>query len=156
MKNYVDLNLVDSKLATKATSLGFFTTSSLNKQVIEAPNAVALIAKCKQRGSPLFVNPLSAIDFFNSSALIEICKEKEKTIEIPLSYLLNAKNKGKLIFQLRLFLKQCLKRKVKFVFTSRATSEFEIKSPREIIAIGQMLGLTFEQATAALKGVESE
>ncbi len=154
MKKYADSNLGNVNLATKAISLGFTTATTLQRsQVIEAPNAVSLVAKCKQRSSPTFVNPLSAPDFYNSAALVEMCREREKIVEIPLVYLLRSTNKSKLIFQLRIFLKNCLKRKVKFVFTSRASTEFELKSPREIIAIGHVLGLTYEQASKALTGV---
>ncbi len=154
MNNFIDLNLADSTLEQKALSLGYSKVFTLTN-VVEALDVDALVRKCKG-GNALVVNPVIARDFYKSAALVETAREKKLVFEIPLSSILRCRDRSKLFFQLRIFLKSCLKRKVPFVFTSRALNEFELKSPREIIAIGQVLGLNYEQAAAALSSVPSE
>ncbi len=171
MKSYVDLNLSNAALRQKALSLGYSEASTLQvailpskansnvkAQVIESANVELLISACKRHNSPFtFINPLLCNDFYKGTALLEIAREKEKAFEIPLRFLLRSPNRSKLMFQLRIFLKNCLKRKIPFIFTTRALTEFDLKSPREIIAISQQLGLTYEQAATALSyGREKE
>ncbi|MFH0714000.1 MAG: RNase P subunit p30 family protein [Candidatus Micrarchaeota archaeon] len=153
MKKFVDVNIGSAALRSKALSLGF--SDAFLSKVIEGSTVDELVRQLKRKGSPELVNPLSAQDFYKSSALIETAAEHLKTFEIPLSYLLHSSDKSKLMFQLRIFLKNCTKRGVKLNFSSRARDEFGLKSPREIIAISQVLGLTYEQAAAALQ-IEGE
>ncbi len=150
MKKFTDLNLANMALVGKALSLGY--SAAISSQAIEGNDIETIVRKAKQRGSPELINPIPCRDFYKSASLLETAREKCKTFEIPVLYLLRSTDRSKLMFQLRIFLKRCLNRRVKFVFTSRATSEFELKSPREIIAIGATLGLTYEQAVAALSG----
>lgn len=154
MKNFIDLDLANGALEKKALSLGYFQTCTLTN-VVEAPDVEALVRKCKG-GNALVVNPLSSRDFYKSAALFGAAREKGLVFEIPISAILASRERSKLFFQLRIFLKNCTKRKVPFIFTSRAANEFELKSPREVIAIGQTLGLTYEQAAAALSTVPQE
>ncbi|MDP3742222.1 MAG: RNase P subunit p30 family protein [Candidatus Micrarchaeota archaeon] len=162
MKNFVDLNLSNAALRQKSLSLGYSeaktmaiatlpSKSNVKADVVESTNVELLISACKRHNSQFtFINPLLYNDFYKGTALLEIAREKEKVFEIPLRFLLRSPNRSKLIFQLRIFLKNCLKRKIQFVFTSRALTEFDLKSPREIIAIGETLGLNYEQSSAAL------
>ncbi len=150
MKNFTDANLANAALKPKVISLGF-TNVHVNAPSLEAANVDALIKQCKRKNSPQLVNPLSAVDFYKSAALIEVCREQNKCFEIPLSYILKSDNQSLMFFQLRIFLKNCLRRRVPFCFSTRAHNEFELRSPRELIAIGQTLGLTYEQAAAGLR-----
>lgn len=147
MKRFFAFNATPN-LVPKVISLGFSEAYTFDN-VLEAQNADSLVKLCKQKKT-IFVNPLSCPDYYKSRALIEIAREKDKVFEIPLCYLLRSTDKSKVLFQLKAFLANCIKRKVKFFFSSRASNEFELKSPREIIAIGQTLGLTYEQAAAAI------
>lgn len=151
MNNFVDLNLTNISLEKKALLLGYSQVCTLTN-VIEAPDVEALVRKCKG-GSALVVNPLAARDFYKGAGLFGAAREKELVFEIPISAILRSRERSKLFFQLRIFLKNCTRRKAPFIFTSRAANEFELKSPREIIAIGQTLGLTYEQTVAAISAV---
>ncbi len=171
MKHFIDLNLSNAALRQKSLSLGYSEASTLQVatlpakanqnakgDVVESTNVELLISACKRHNSQFtFINPLLCNDFYKGTALLEIAREKEKVFEIPLRFLLRSPNRSKLMFQLRIFLKNCLKRKIPFIFTTRALSEFDLKSPREIIAIGEALGLNYEQASASLSyGSEKE
>ncbi len=157
MKTFTDLNLSESSLGEKAASLGFvasalsvvFLPSKSSGDVAESHSVDLLVKACKQRRF-FVVNPLPARDFYKSDALLAIAKERSVVFEIPVSFLLKAKDKARLMFQLRLFLPKCIKHGVKFFFSSRARNEFDLKSPREIIALGQVLGLTYQQAAASI------
>ncbi len=158
MKNFTDLNLANEQLADKVRSLGFTNVTTLKVaklpsktscDVIEG-NVDLLVSACKQNKEFNLINPLLDGDFYKSDALVEIARDKKKAFEIPFYSILHSRNRAKLFFQLRIFLKKCLKRRVPFFFSSRAETEFDLKSPREIIAIANVLGLTYEQAAAAI------
>ena len=150
MKHFTDLNVSNPQLFDKALSLGFQKTYSLTVaslpsknsggDVVQGPSDL-VISACKQNRPFQFINPLLDREFYKNASLLAAAREKGKVFEIPILFLLRDRDRSRLMFQLRIFLKNCLKRKVPFVFTSRAASEFELKSPREIIAIGQCLGL---------------
>ena len=56
-----------------------------------------------------------------------------------------------LISKMKTFLMLCVKYRAKYVVCSLARDEFETRSARELVAIGELLGLGYEQACAAVE-----
>ncbi|MFH1257870.1 MAG: RNase P subunit p30 family protein [Candidatus Micrarchaeota archaeon] len=159
MSEYIDLNLQNKGLEAEALKLGF--SRVLTAKIIDlrsgkdlnAANSRELISiqstdpellrNCIKQKKPLLCNPLSARDFYRDEGLIREAVERETVFEIPISEFLKANfiYRAKLISQTRNFIKRCLKLDAKFVFTTRATNAFELKSPQEIIAIASTLFL---------------
>lgn len=164
------MNLQNSQLAQKARALGFSETLSASVLVLGSPrdaNAIRaqagglisvesldgelLRTAAKNRGVQL-VNPLNATGFSRDDGLIRIVAEQGKAFEIPISTVLRSKHvfRAKAMNQIREFSRRCFKLGAKIVFTSRAQEEWDVKSPREIIAIASLLGFSREQASAAI------
>ncbi len=59
--------------------------------------------------------------------------------------------RGAEISKRRIFLQQCIKQNAKYILASLAEEEFEMRSSREMIALGMILGLEYEQAKKSLK-----
>ncbi|VVB66986.1 RNase P subunit p30 [Candidatus Norongarragalina meridionalis] len=88
--------------------------------------------------------------------LLATAKERGHVFEMPIRPLLHASqpSRPKLMAAYRSFISACVKKRIPFVLTNRAEDALDVKSPREIIAIAQFLGLTREQANAAVKAME--
>ncbi|MGC8850632.1 MAG: RNase P subunit p30 family protein [Candidatus Micrarchaeia archaeon] len=172
--NYYDLCVADAKLVSKAVELGFSKAIaarvvSLRKSVdvptrednelviVESENLSLLVEACR-RGRFALLNPTRFPYYYKDDELLAAAKDKKRVFEIPLRPLLHASfvNRAKALNQLRFFLRRCVKRGVPFVFTSRAEDEFDLKSPREVAAIGFLVGLSREQASAAVGFVAEE
>ncbi|MEM0475414.1 MAG: hypothetical protein QW343_01330 [Candidatus Norongarragalinales archaeon] len=177
---FTDLHLANPALKEKALALGFKQVFSpplvvLSKQsnlqkiseakhssesglcAVESANNELLRAAAR-RG--VLVNPFLLRGFGFDEGLIRAvanASEASETsaFEIPLIAFVRAAEmqRAKLIAETRVFLKRCVKLKAPFALVSRAEKEFDLKSPRESIAIGVMLGLSFEQAARALSGL---
>ncbi|MCX6767860.1 MAG: hypothetical protein NTY90_03995 [Candidatus Micrarchaeota archaeon] len=164
----IDLNLSNPALAEKAGRLGWGKTVNAavvaaGKQgqiphkplpgivSIDSPDGELLRIAAASRAVDL-VNPLGAKDFYRDDGLIRAVAEAGKAFEIPLAPLLRAEfvYRAKAIVQAREFVRRCLKLGAAFVFTSRAETEWDLKSPRETIALIQLLGLTGQQARHAI------
>ncbi len=140
----------------KADAFKQLKGSEAQVKVAESTNSELLRQACKKQFQ--LICPLKVPQYFNDDGLIRALaksnkdagdlNEKEKAFEIPISALLQSSHvqRAKHLWQIRKFLEKCQKLKAPFVFTTRASNEFEAKSPREIIAIGQLLGLTYEKA----------
>jgi len=156
----IDLNLSNPGLAEKAAELGWSET--LAAAVFPAGKTPAKAGEivCAESGDTealrraaanprvALLNPLLVKDFHKDDGLVRAVAEAGKAFEIPVRPLLekNFVYRAKLMAQLRVFLAKCLKLGAAFVFTSRAQSEFDLKSPQETIALIQALGLSRQQA----------
>ena len=180
MASFTDLHLIDAKLRERSLALGFkkvFSppTIALAKQndlqkikdaktksefgfcAVESINGELLRAAAR-RG--VLVNPLAVKSFGFDEGLVRAVADaaeagEASAFEIPLIAFIRASEmrRAKLIAETRLFVKKCVKLKAPFVLVSRAENEFDLKSPRESIAIGETLGLSFEQSARALSGL---
>ncbi len=169
-QKFADLNVSNTAMIAKARAMGFSdvlqaTVIQLNSQkdlnllrgseggllCAESQNGELLRAACKNKNVAL-VNALPVPGFSRDDGLIRAVAENEKAFEIPISTLLCSKHvfRAKAISQLKEFARRCNKLGAKMVFTSRAREEWDLKSPREIIAIASLLGLAREQAAAAI------
>ena len=172
LPKYHDLNLSNIALKEKALALGFNTASTLPVFHVKAVSDIAeakgqmvsiesqsvdLLRDAMKQLPYCLVNPLSAKNFDREPGLIRDAQGKA-AFEIPISALISAASgeRSKLIWRTLAFLKACVKLKAEFVFTSRAKTEYDLKSPREIIAIASLLGVTYEQAQYALSATPEE
>lgn len=163
---YYDLNPANPALRATEARLGYSPAPNARNIVlrsgrdvptqrefnaVSSTNAALLVEACK-RGTATIVLPLESPDYWKNDALLMAAVDKNRVFEIPLRPLLHAKyaRRAKLMGQLKFFLHRCVKQHAHFVITSRAESEYDLKSPREAIALGQLLGLTKEQAQHAL------
>jgi ribonuclease P/MRP protein subunit RPP1 len=173
MTSFNDLNLASAELESRASELGFsyakpaFSLSlatakdlkrlpSTGVNAVESTNSELLRAACKRDAGLLLVNPLKVPKFQKDDGLVravgEAARNAPLAFEIPVRAFLSSKfvYRAKLVSQVRAFLRLCLKFKAPFVFTSGAQTAFELKSPREVIAIGVFYGISPEQASAAI------
>jgi len=90
--------------------------------------------------------------FIPDVALIRAAAESKKPFEIPVSLLLKRKGveRGLLISRIGFFIKVCEKLSADFVITSGASSKLLMKSPAELVAIGEMLGLSHDKAVSSI------
>ncbi|MFH1470121.1 MAG: RNase P subunit p30 family protein [Candidatus Micrarchaeota archaeon] len=84
--------------------------------------------------------------------VIRAAAKHEKPFEIPIARLLlnSGIERAMLMKRMRRFLKICNKLGAGYILTSRATNVYEMKRPPELIAIGGILGLTYDQALRAI------
>ena len=162
----IDLNLSNPALEKKALGLGW--ASALTARVVDVSKAKAgqgngmLVSAEAENGELLrraasnpnvdLINPLRTREFYRDAGLIRAVAEAGKAFEIPLAPLLATEFvfRAKLITQAREFVRRCVKLHAPVVFTSRAESEFDLKSPRETLALIQLLGLSEQQARYAV------
>lgn len=168
----VDLNLSNPALAAKAAELGW--SKSVTARVVDVGKAKAgavkgdeivvaeaengeLLRRAAGNPSVSLINPSRVRDFYKDEGLIRAVAGEGKAFEIPLAPLLGTEFvfRAKLITQTREFVRRCLKLHAPLAFTSRAQSAFDLKSPRETIALIPLLGLTEQQARYAItKGAQ--
>lgn len=93
--------------------------------------------------------------FSSNIEILRLAKERGSVFEIPIKPLIESVGtaRAELISKIRFFLKLCNKYSVSYVITSRAECEYEIKTPRELITIGEILGLEHEQAIRAISAI---
>jgi RNase P/RNase MRP subunit p30 len=180
MASFTDLHLSNPSLKEKASALGFKKVFSppllvLSKQndlnrirdakknsegglcAVESVNG-ELLRSAARRG--VLVSPLLVRGFGFDEGLIRSVADasaagEATAFEISLFAFVRAAEmqRARLIAETRVFLKKCVKLKAPFALVSRAESVFDLKSPRECVAIGEILGLTFEQSARALGGL---
>ncbi|MBI4399607.1 hypothetical protein HY570_02560 [Candidatus Micrarchaeota archaeon] len=90
--------------------------------------------------------------FYLDSTLIRAVAENKKAFEIPISDILNVSGikRAYIMGRIRQFLRLCNRSHASYVLTSRAKDTLEVKAPSEMIAIGEILGLTKDQAIRAI------
>ncbi|MFH1285096.1 MAG: RNase P subunit p30 family protein [Candidatus Micrarchaeota archaeon] len=114
--------------------------------VFSSPNP-SLLSQFLKRADFVFLSI-----FEPDMELLRACITNKKVLEIPVSPLLKARGmeRAKLLAKMRIFLRILNKMGAEYVITSRAENEYSIKSPEELIAIGELLGLTHGQAVRAV------
>ena len=90
--------------------------------------------------------------FLPDAGLIRTAADNKKPFEIPISLLLNRNGPERAFAMSRIgfFLKLCNKYRADFILTSGACSRFLMKSPSELISIGEALGLSHDQAAKSI------
>ena len=105
---------------------------------------------CRKR---ILVAPLGVLKFEKDEGLVRAVAETDSVFELPMRPLLHAfgRRRAQLLSAYSKFYGLCEKRGAKVAFTSQAQSAFDVKSPREAVAIWQQLGLKRDQAASVMK-----
>ncbi len=164
----VDLNLANPALGKKARELGWGAALAARIVLVEKSTDIpftpsreivsaesgddGLLRTAAESPGVDLINPVACKDFYKNDGLIRAVAGAGKAFEIPLAPLLGKEfvHRAKLIMQVKEFLRRCLRLGAAFVFTSRAGTEFDLKSPRETLALIQLLGLSGQQALYAI------
>ena len=129
--------------------LGFsgFSTSA-QQELFESQSVDALRNACKQRRVSFLLMP----NFQPDVGLLRDAAEHKKAFLFPISLILESRGiqRAILMGRMHFFLKLCIKFKAPYILTSGAKDEYQLKSPQELIAIGEALGLSRDQAEWAI------
>jgi RNase P/RNase MRP subunit p30 len=171
MPDYYDLGVRfwEADLESYASSLGFRKICSLSPDgngveikeslddlkprgdgkiiLFSSTNPELLKKACKKNIGMLLFSA-----FLPDVGLVRTAAENKKPFEVPISLLLERSGvyRAFMMSKISFFLKICNKYKADFILTSGATSRLSMKSPRELIAIGEMLGLYHDQAVKSI------
>lgn len=90
--------------------------------------------------------------FIPDTGLVRAAAENRKPFEIPVSLLLerSGAEMAFLISKMSIFLRLCNKYGSDFVLTSGASGRLSMKSPAELISVGEALGLSHDQAVKSI------
>jgi len=118
--------------------------------IFETDKLRIAIAQCK-KDKIIYLNTYEP-----DMGLIQKIREKKSILLVNLLDVINAEGavRSLLINKLRLFLELCVKYKVPFVFSFLASNEMEMRTLKEGIAIGTLLGLTRQQAKNAFLNIK--
>ena len=162
----MDLDVRHAADARKVGELGFSSFRSpfilevmKAADVRRAPKDAELVVACasdiellREAAKNPYVDLLYSKQFDVDIGLIRDSAEKKKPFEIPVAPLLESEGvvRASLMGRMRYFIKQCVKLRAPLAIVSQARDEFGLKTPREMIAIGEALGLTHDQADWAI------
>ena len=172
--NFVDLGLADSRLQSKALKLGWgnavvlprFSIESrqdLNKAAAQAGACIVfsksgdLLRKTVSLSrSPMLVDAFSVPNFYRDEGLIRAIAQENSSrpvgFELACSQFLRCSFvfRARFVSQATSFVKKCFKLDAPVIVTSGAVDDFELKSPRETIALAELFGFSQMQASAAI------
>lgn len=173
--HYFDLGVLSSSIQSKTLSLGYSTVVTPQKIAVETQadlkklpsKGIAIVSSksgevlkkvcSREPAAVLLIDAFSVPNFFKDDGLIrsvalEASAGKKVAFAVPYAYILRNSfvYRARFVAQAKLFLAKCLKRGAPFVLVSGAENEFELKSPREALALAGLLGLSFEQAQKGL------
>lgn len=173
---YFDLAILSANLQQKTLSLGYSQAIVASKLVLQtqvdirkasAAKGIALLSSANnevlkkasnhQGNYPLLIDAYSVPNFYRDDGLIravahQSLEGRKVAFAIPYAYLLRSSFvfRARFVAQTKLFIAKCIKRNAPFVLVSGAENAFELKSPREAIALAQLFDISFEQAQKAL------
>ncbi len=101
----------------------------------------------------VLIDPLNVLKFEKDEGLVRAVAETDSVFELPLKPLLHSfgRKRAQLLSAYEKFFTLCQKRKAKVAFTSQSQTPFDVKSPREAVAIWQQVGLARDQATRIME-----
>jgi len=122
--------------------------SPTQPELFESQNIDALRGACKQKRTKFLLMP----SFQPDVGLLRDAAEHKKAFLFPISMLLDSHGvlRATLMGRMRFFLKMCIKFKAPYILVSGAKDEYQLKSPQELTAIGEALGLSHDQAAWAI------
>lgn len=101
----------------------------------------------------ILVDPLLVPKFEKDEGLVRAVAETDSVFELPLRPLLHSfgRKRATLLAAYGKFLALCQKRGASVAFTSQAQGAFDVKSPREAVAIWQQVGIPREAAARMME-----
>lgn len=143
--NAVD-NRVGKGLSGKAKRLGF--QNAFEREPFKARDSKAACSKLeKSKGE--FANVFQLREYWRDDELHAALKGN--CAELCFADYANARDAAKALNKGRSFCRKLVKKRIDYRLTSGATDEYALRSPRDLVAFGVLLGLTREQAARALR-----
>ncbi|MBI4361515.1 hypothetical protein HY572_07140 [Candidatus Micrarchaeota archaeon] len=101
----------------------------------------------------VLVDPTHVVRFEKDEGLVRAVAETPSAFELPLRLLLHAsgRRRARLVEAYKAFWALCQKRKAKWFITSQAENAWDVKHPREVLAIIQQFGPSKLQAQQMLE-----
>ncbi len=173
----VDLAIGDARLEARSLSLGWKKVFAPEKTILErreefkklflpqkilfaSAQSGELLRKAAATSNPsslLLLDPFQAQNFQKDDGLVRAVAQsagqgRPVLFAIPLSHLLRSSfvYRARFVAGARGFAKKCLKFGAPFAVVSNASSEWELKSPREAVALASLFGLSEQQARASV------
>lgn len=172
MPEYYDLDVRfwEAGLKSYASSLGFRDVCSFSQQGggVEIRVGMNEDVRVRERGRIILVSSTDPESlkkackkdigmllfprFIPDVGLVRAAAESRRPFEIPVSLLLERRGAERafLMSKISMFLKLCNKYRADFVLTSGASGKLFMKSPSELIAVGEALGLSHDQAVKSI------
>ncbi len=147
------------KFKGKPFDLGFKDVIHISKfKIIEGENSLEENRKLIERKMDIFLSPekkilKNSVNFFDSGLNHVICKiatDKNIAIGFAFSSLLNSDNKGLTLARMKENIKLCKKYKTKILLGSFAEDMFDMRFVNDLIAFGNVIGLSNKEAKEAL------
>ncbi len=136
-------NITLNKLEEKFDYKEIFLYSSFS--IFKTTNTRIAASNCKK-------NQIIYLETYDPSMeIIQKVKEKKSVLLINLLDIINVEgpNRSKNINNLKLFLELCLKYKIEFIMCFLASNNTELRTFKEGIALGTLLGLNHKQTKNA-------
>jgi RNase P/RNase MRP subunit p30 len=127
--------------------------------IVSGKSSESLRKACALSSSPMLVNAFEVPNYHRDDGLVRVVAQAAQArlvaFELPLSLFLRLSfvYRARFVSQATSFVRKCVKLKAPIVVTSGAADEFELKSPREAIALAGLFGLSQLQARAAISNV---
>ncbi len=143
----------------KLFDLGFDKVLNISRfKIVEGGDSLEKNRALIEKRMDIFLSPEGKIckhsfDYANSGLNHVICRiAAEKGIGIGFSFssLLNSKDTGLTLSQMKENIKLCRKYKTKIVIGSFANDSFEMRACRDLIVFGNVIGLSNKEAKEAL------
>ncbi|MBI2445024.1 hypothetical protein HYV43_01415 [Candidatus Micrarchaeota archaeon] len=101
----------------------------------------------------ILVDPLAVPKFEKDEGLVRAVADSDSVFELPMRPLLHSfgRRRAQRLSAYSKFYVLCQKRDAKIAFTSQAQSAFDVKSPREAVAIWQQMGVPRDRAASVMK-----
>lgn len=123
----------------------------LNRKILENKNIDILL-------SPDYLTKNDKMHFRNSGlnqVLCKIAKKNNIAIGISFSRILNSKKRSKDFGRIIQNIKFCKKYKVKLVLATFAKNKWELRTSKDLLALGQLLGLSPSETKQALENIQT-
>ncbi|MCC7552739.1 hypothetical protein KO317_03695 [Candidatus Micrarchaeota archaeon] len=136
-------NITLNKIEKKFDYVELFLYNSFS--IFKTNNTRIAASNCKK-------NQIIYLETYDPSMeIIQKAKEKKSIFLINLLDIINEEgsNRSKTINNIKLFLRLCIKYKVEFIMCFLASNESELRTLKEGIALGTLLGLKHKQAKDA-------
>ncbi len=147
------------KFKEKPFELGFKKVYNISEfKIVEGGKSLEDNRKLIERKMSIFLSPekninKNSVKFLDTGLNHVICKiatDRIIAIGISFSSLLNSENVSLTLTKLRYNIKLCKKYKTKIIIGSFAENMFEMRSMKDLMAFGRVIGLNEKEAKEAL------
>lgn len=139
-----------NKLSSKDINVVLGGTIDLNRKILENKKTDILL-------SPHCLAKKDKMHFRNSGlnqVLCKIAKKNNIALGISFSQILNSKKRGQEIGRIMQNIKFCQKYGVKIVLGTFAEKKWELRTPKDLISYGLLLGMNPKEAKQSLENIK--